>query len=168
MNMENFDWSRFTLRINVNAGIDSLYKAWATKDGIESWFLRQCDYETSDGKLLSPQDLASKGDRYTWRWYGYPDSTTEKGEILEANGKDVFKFRFGKTGDCTVSIFRHKEETIVELVQDDIPIDEKGKQNFHIGCKGGWTFYLANLKSIFEGGIDLRNRNEELREVINS
>jgi len=166
--MENFDWSRFVVRINVNADLDALYKAWATKDGIERWFLRQSDYETADGQFRDGNSLVTVGDKYTWRWYGYPDTTIERGEILEANAKDVFKFRFGKAGDCLVTISKHKGETIVELVQENIPTDEKGKQNYHIGCKGGWTFYLANLKSIYEGGIDLRNRNEELQEVINS
>jgi hypothetical protein len=56
----------------------------------------------------------------------------------------------------------------VELVQEEIPTDENGKQIFHLGCKSGWTFYLANLKSIFEGGIDLRNRNTKLQDVLNS
>jgi hypothetical protein len=32
----------------------------------------------------------------------------------------------------------------------------------------GWVFYLANLKSFPEGGIDLRNKNEKLKSVINS
>lgn len=40
--------------------------------------------------------------------------------------------------------------------------------NYHIGCTKGWNFYLTNLKSLLEGGIDLRNRNKGLKEVINS
>jgi hypothetical protein len=57
---------------------------------------------------------------------------------------------------------------IVELVQDNISTDEKGKELWHVGCKTGWTFYLANMKSMFEGGIDLRNKNEQLQEMMNS
>lgn len=30
------------------------------------------------------------------------------------------------------------------------------------------TFYLANLKSILEGGVDLRNKNEALKKMLNS
>ena len=63
-------------------------------------------------------------------------------------------------------IYDEKDEQIVELVQTDIPTDEKGKQNWHIGCKTGWTFYMANLKSMLEGGVDLRNRNEKIQNVI--
>ena len=73
-----------------------------------------------------------------------------------------------ESGDCSVTIKKEEGETIVELVQDNIPDDEHGKQYWHIGCKTGWTFYFANMKSRYEGGIDLRNRNEKLQQVINS
>jgi hypothetical protein len=53
-------------------------------------------------------------------------------------------------------------------LQDEIPVNETAMHNWHLGCKTGWTFYLANLKSIYEGGIDLRNKNINLHEVINS
>jgi hypothetical protein len=64
-----------------------------------------------------------------------------------------------------------KEENgyhIVELVQENIPEDDNGKHNWHLGCKTGWTFYLANLKSLAEGGIDLRNKDENLKNMINA
>ena len=40
MSTNSHDWSRFTVRINVNAPVDKLYQAWATREGIEQWFLR--------------------------------------------------------------------------------------------------------------------------------
>ena len=85
---------------------------------------------------------------------------------MDCNGKDFFKFKFGEAGDCSVTIYEEQGEKIVELVQDQIPTDDKSKQNWHIGCKTGWTFYMANLKSMLEGGIDLRNRNETIQNVI--
>ena len=30
--------------------------------------------------------------------------------------------------------------------------DDASRANYHLGCLTGWTFYLANLKSILEGG----------------
>jgi hypothetical protein len=30
----------------------------------------------------------------------------------------------------------------------------------------GWSFFMVNLKSILENGYDLRNKNEELKNVI--
>ncbi len=57
---------------------------------------------------------------------------------------------------------------IVELVQDEIPVDEQGQVYYHIGCTKGWLFILLILKSILEGGVDLRNNNVGLKDVFNS
>jgi uncharacterized protein YndB with AHSA1/START domain len=166
--MATFDWSRFTVRINVKAPAEKLYWCWATKQGIEFWFLRRSDYKKSDGSLYSRDESVKKGGSYSWWWHGYPDEVVEHGEILEANGKDLFKFKFGGAGNCTVRIYKEQDEHIVELFQDEIPTDEKSKENWHIGCKTGWTFYMANMKSMLEGGVDLRNKNEQLQNMLNA
>ena len=163
-----YDWSRFTVRINVNAPVDKLYQGWATREGIEYWFLRFSEYKKADGAVRGNKEFVEKGDAYTWRWHGYPDSVTEEGTILELNGKDFFKFSFGKAGICSVTIKQEQEETIVEMLQENIPTDEQGMEYYHVGCKTGWTFHFANMKSIFEGGIDLRNKNESLQDMLNS
>ena len=164
--MAEFDWSRFTVRINIKAPIEKLYWCWATQAGIEFWFLRKADYKKPDGGLCESNEPMQKGNTYSWWWHGYPDEIVEQGEILEANGKELFKFKFGGAGNCSVKIYEEEGENIVELLQDEIPTDEKSKQNWHIGCKTGWTFYMANLKSMIEGGIDLRNKNEKIQNVI--
>ena len=166
--MTVFDWSRFTVRINVKASADKLYWCWATKEGIEFWFLRKSDYKKPDGSLYRNNEFVKKRDNYSWWWYGYPDEVVEHGEILDANGKNFFKFKFGGAGNCSVSIYEEQGEHIVELLQDEIPTDDKAKQNWHIGCKTGWTFYMANLKSMLEGGVDLRNKNEQLQNMLNA
>ena len=166
--MSNYDWSRFVTRINVNAPIEKLYWCWATREGMEYWFLRLSEFKNADGTLRAAAESVQKNDTYTWRWHGYPDSTEEKGEILEANGKDFFKFRFGPAGVCSVTIKKELGETFVELVQDEIPTDGKGMEYYHVGCKTGWTFHFTNMKSIFEGGADLRNKREDITDVINS
>ena len=142
--------------------------SWATRSGIEYWFLRLSEYKKPDRTLRVPDEFVTKGDSYKWLWYGYPDDTAEYGEILDGNGKDFFKFSFGKAGNCTVKIYKEQNETIVELAQDNIPADEQGMYNWHLGCKTGWTFYLANMKSVHEGGIDLRNKNVNLQQVLNA
>lgn len=166
--MGNYDWSRFVTRINVNAPVEKLYWSWATREGIEYWFLRMSEYKSPDGSLRAGDEPVKKGDNYVWRWHGWSDETTEHGSILECNGKDIFTFSFGKAGNCKVTIKKEGNENIVELVQDNIPTDEQGMHYWHLGCKTGWTFYLANLKSLLEGGVDLRNRDEGLKNVINS
>lgn len=166
--MADFDWKMFTVRVPVAASIEKLYWCWATREGIEYWFLRMSDYKKPDGTQRGNDEYAQKGDIYSWRWYGWSDEVTEHGEILECNGKDFFKFSFGNAGNCAVTIKTENGKTLVELVQDEIPDDEHGRQYYQLGCKTGWTFYLANLKSLLEGGIDLRNRDERLKNVVNS
>lgn len=165
--MTGFDWSRFSVGINIKAPISRLYKAWSTRKGIEEWFLRSSEYRRADGTLLSPETEVAKGDTYTWLWHGWPDETQERGEILAFNGIDFFSFSFGKAGNCTVNIRPYGDEYIVQLTQENIPDTEEGRQNWHLGCKTGWTFYLANMKSVLEGGIDLRNRDMTMQELLN-
>ena len=166
--MADFNWSRFEVRITVNASPKDIYKAWATKKGMEFWFLRLSEYKKPDGLLRAANENVESGDTYRWLWYGWPDDMVEIGSILDCNGKDFIKFKFGTAGDCIVNIKTEEGENVVELIQENIPTDEVGMRNYHLGCKTGWTFYLANLKSVMEGGIDLRNKNEKIKRVINS
>ncbi len=166
--MSNYDWSCFVTRINIQASTEKLYWCWATREGMEYWFLRLSEFKTADGNLRANGEFVQKGDGYRWQWHGWSDEVTEEGVILDANGKDFLKFSFGKAGNCSVTIKEEEGGNTVELLQDNIPTDEQGMHYWHLGCKTGWTFYLANLKSLLEGGIDLRNRNEKLQRVINS
>lgn len=165
--MNTINWSKFTVRIDVNAAGEKLYAAWATRAGIESWFLRFSEYKTPGGKIRGDNEPVEKGDTYKWLWHGWPDDTAEHGTILDCNGKDFFSFSFGKAGNCTVKIYKEQGETIVEIVQDAIPADETGKLTWHVGCKTGWTYYLSNLKAVYQYGIDLRNKKDGIGKLLN-
>ena len=166
--MSGYDWSRFELRIPVRAAVDTIYRALATTEGIESWFLRKAVYFDENQNQRNPSEFIQKGDRYTWLWHGYNDETVEHNDILEANGFDTISFVFAGHCIVTITIGMLGNETIVQLTQENIPAGEDGKADIHIGCMEGWTFYMANLKSILEGGIDLRNRSLNVGKVINS
>jgi uncharacterized protein YndB with AHSA1/START domain len=166
--MSNLDWSRFVTRVNINAPVEKLYRAWATRSGIEGWFLRLSEFKDPAGNLREGNEPVQQGDSYKWLWHGWPDDVVELGNILAANGANQLSFSFGKAGNCTVTIKQEEGENIVELLQEEIPSNDEGRFNWHVGCKTGWTFYLANMKSVLEGGLDLRNRNVKLQQVINS
>ncbi|HEV7781680.1 MAG TPA: hypothetical protein VGO58_10475 [Chitinophagaceae bacterium] len=76
----------------------------------------------------------------------------------------------GFSGGCivTVSVRQEEGETICELVQQMPMEDEQEQQHFFIECGKGWGFYMANLKSVLEGGLYLRNKNLALKEMINA
>lgn len=162
------DWTSFVKRINISASPGDIYKAWATQSGIEGWFLRNSVFTNDDGHDRKPDELVSRGDSYSWFWFGWPDEMNQKGVIIEANGTDLFQFTFHDPMVVSVSILEEEGEIIVRLEQENIPADDESRTNYFVGCGEGWTFYLANLKSVLEGGIDLRNKNESIKDVINS
>lgn len=52
--------------------------------------------------------------------------------------------------------------TLLELTQSEMPTDPNGMAAWHLSCFAGWTFRLANLKSVLEHKIDLRENDPEL------
>jgi uncharacterized protein YndB with AHSA1/START domain len=166
--MPGFNWKQFTRRVPVKASPKAIYDAWATQQGLEKWFLKLAQFTASDGSVRPKNSHVENGDSYKWLWFGYDDETKEEGKIIAANGWDQFRFSF--SGGCivTISIKQEEGETVCELVQDMPMEDEKEQQHFFVECGNGWTFYLANLKSVLEGGADLRNKNAAIQRVINS
>ena len=166
--MSDTNWSAFTKRIPVKASVNQIYKAWATQEGLENWFLRSAVFTDKDKNPRERTSFVEKGDTFTWHWHGYPDSVFEKREVIAANGKDQIQFTF--SGGClvTVKAVPVGDVTICELTQENIPSDDNPKTNLYVGCGEGWTFYLANLKSHLEGGVDLRNKDNAITQVINS
>lgn len=164
----SYNWKQFRRRIPIKAPAKAIYAAWTTQQGLEAWFLRLAEFTKPDGTTKPKNSSIEKGDKYKWLWYGYDDFVVEEKEVLEANGWDQLKFSF--SGDCivTVSIKQDQGETICELIQDMPQEDVAEQQHFFIECGKGWGFYMANLKSVLEGGLDLRNKNVKLKEVINA
>ena len=160
------DWSTFTLRITVNYPMRSVYEAWAVPSQLERWFVRSAEYAALDGLPRHRDHEAQAGDGYIWRWHGHPNDASESGLVTEANGLDSFAFTFSKSSLVTVSIMDEANTTIVSLTQTGIP--DEDERAIYICDSHGWAFYLSNLKSVLEGGIDLRNKNVEIKDVINS
>ena len=166
--MQAYDWNNFTKRIPILAPQFSLYAAWASKTGLESWFLREALITKADGSMREPDELVEAGDSFEWRWHGYDDSTVDRGRILSANGKDQLSFSFSGKNILTVSFQQESGELICSIEQEMKQDTEEEKRYFYIECGLGWTFYLANLKSVFEGGSDLRNRNTNIQKLVNA
>ena len=166
--MTSYNWKQFKKRITIHAASLAIFKAWTTRQGLESWFLRSAIFKTAGNVQRGKEEPIQKGDHYKWLWFGYEDMTVEESEILFSNGKD--ELQFGFSGGCIVKVIVKEEagETICELHQT-MPMDDESEQRyFYIECGKGWTFYMTNLKSILEGGIDLRNKNVQIQNVINA
>lgn len=164
--MENFDWTRFTLRIAIKAPMQVLYDAWTKASEIEKWFLSETRFSRADGSAVEHEASIQPGDNYAWRWFLYAE--TEEGKITEANGSDTLQFTFAGACPVRVALSSQNGYTVVELTQSDIPTDDASKRGIRLGCHQGWSFYLLNLKSVYEGGIDLRNKDERFPPMVNN
>ena len=164
--MKDYNWTTFTKRIAIKASMPDLYNAWTKAADIETWFLSGCTNYDGNGQELDQDTNISPGDSYAWSWYCY--DITEKNKITEANGVDHIQFYFA--GECPIDITLEQEGeyVIVELVQSNIPTDDESKQNIRLGCDSGWSFFMVNLKSIYEGGPDLRNKDDNLKGMLNN
>ena len=160
--------TKFIKRISIHVSPRKVFEAWSTQSGLESWFLRRAEFTDADGKKRERDESIQKGDQYLWIWHGYGDDVFEQRTILNSNGTDSLSFEF--TGQCivTVNVKTERGETICELVQERIPFSDDITDHLYVLCGEGWTFYLTNLKSILEGGIDLRNKNLELTKLVNA
>tara|TARA_A100000171_G_scaffold52813_1_gene73301 strand:- start:631 stop:1125 length:495 start_codon:yes stop_codon:yes gene_type:complete len=164
--MENFNWESFTKKIAIKSSVAELYNAWTISEKIESWFLSEATFYNANGDSLAPNQSVHQGGTYKWEWFLYDD--IERGRITQANGTDFLQFTFA--GECLVDIQLTQVDdfVIVELTQKNIPTDDKSKQGIRLGCASGWSFFLLNLKSVYEDGLDLRNKNESLKGMLNN
>ena len=160
--MKDDKLTAFKLIGDYNTDIRSLYEAWATTAGIEKWFLRKANFYTVPRHTREPHEFIKKEDTYDWYWHGYNDQVFESGQILESNGTDFLKFTFSGRSEVSINLQTRNGVSIVELTQQYIPAEEDPTKNLYIQCQKGWIFYLANLKSVLEGGVDLRNKKLEV------
>jgi uncharacterized protein YndB with AHSA1/START domain len=164
--MENFDWTSFVKRIAIRSSLSEIYDAWTKASELEKWFLKKVQFYNLDKTLFEHHANVIQGIHYVWHWYLYDEPM--KGKITSVNGKDFIQFTF--EGECLVDVTLEKfdEYVIVTLQHYNIPVDNHSKQYVRLGCSNGWTFYMTNLKSIYEGGLDLRNKDEMLSTMINN
>lgn len=162
------NWNTFSMRILIDQTIEAVFECWATQEKIEKWFLEKASYYYG-GEKRKPDELVQKGDTFNWKWNNW--NFTEKGEILDTNGKNSISFTFGSGGKVNVELSEIDGMTEVQLTQSDIPTDEKSKLEIYVGCSTAWTFWLTNLKAFLEYGITLNAKGlkqEETKNLVNS
>ncbi len=128
--------------------------------------MSKAHFISQNGDEIPPSENIITGSIYKWNWFA--QNHYEEGIINKANGVDLIEFTFAGNCKVQVQLSKMKTQTLVELIQTEIPLDNNSKKNIRLGCAFGWTFYLLNLKSTLEGGLDLRNKDTELIGVINN
>ena len=164
--MKNFDWTTLNRQIAIKSELSVLYDAWTKASEIEKWFLSRAVYYSSENNVISREKRIEKDFTYEWSWYLY--DVVENGKITIANNIDHLQFTFA--GECLVDVRLKQAQNyvIVNITQSNIPTDDDSKLNIRLGCDSGWSFYLLNLKSVYEGGLDLRNKDISLKPMVNN
>ena len=154
------DWTQFTSRIHVKAAPVSLFEAWATADGLARWLLESAAFRPPGDPAARPDGAARAGDAFRWVWKA--GGHVMDGTITESAWPERLAFTFGPAGRCEVTLRRAADGTLVEVLHADLP-----DAATHVECSRGWTFYLTNLKSVLEAGVDLRETDSSRRGVVN-
>ncbi len=159
-------WEKFTKKIVIKSDLSVVYRAWTISSLLEKWFLKKALLRDQNDKRVSPRQSALTGHRYTWQWFA--QSASETGIILKADGKNIFEFTFAGPSKVAINISKVRKGVVVELIQENFEADGNVRMKKWLECAFGWAFYLVNLKSYIEHGIDLRNKNIKYSDHVNS
>lgn len=162
--MDTEKWRMLVQRIDVRAPAESVYAAWATAEGLTGWFPMEAVLMGGDGVELDPGSMASVGDQFRLTWH---TGHTEEGEFLEARLAEHLRFTFGDRILVDVDLEPLEDGSVmVTLTQTQDRTDEENLM-IMLGFKEGWAFYLTNLKSVLEGGLDLRSYAPDIEHRVN-
>ncbi|MFX1251944.1 MAG: SRPBCC domain-containing protein [Promethearchaeota archaeon] len=164
--LENYNWTRFQQKEYVKASRGEVFKKWATPKGITEWYIARAIYEDTNGKIRAPNEIVKPGDKYTWVFY---QGMIITGKVLDVVNNQLFKFTFGKKEPgseedviVTVTLDDQKDYTLITLKQENITDNAYGHVRFNLSCMVGWSYFMINLRSIFESGYDLREQKEQI------
>lgn len=149
--------SEAELRIWIAADAREVWRSWVDAGLLSKWFQHSARHFSPDTPPVVRAEAAT-GDRYDW---SLAHGHRSLGRFLEVDRERcVVHFSFeGKGGMSTrVEIDRAGGGALVRLKHSGIPA---GDFECYADVKCGWTFYLANLKSYHEGGVDLREHLPE-------
>ncbi|UCH65456.1 MAG: SRPBCC domain-containing protein [Ignavibacterium sp.] len=166
--LEGYEWTSFKQKEYIKAPLKEVFLKWATPKGITEWFIKDAEYESQDGKIRKGDETVKSNDKYTWQFYS---GLVMKGTILDVVPNSSFKFTFGKKEPGSdidvvgnVSLNEKDGITEIELTQSNIADNEYGKEKYNLSCIVGWSYFMTNLRSIFESGFDYREKDENLAE----
>ena len=149
----SYDWSAFDLYFYIGARVQDVFSRWVTPQGQSSFFVSSASFDPP----RDAEERCQKGDRYQWVW---PHGHRSTGEILAVRADEFLSFSFGET---TVDLIFEATPggTRIHLRQHQIPTTEDGQVNIHLNCRGGWIFFLTNLRVVMGGLADARVSNPE-------
>lgn len=148
----------------MKAPREAVYAAFATAEGIRGWMVFESALLDPDGNERDPGEVARAGDRLRTGWH---TGLSGEGEVLEIRPGEMVRFTMDPGIVVEANIEPLEDGSVmVTLVQTHDLSDEENLA-LMLGFLPGWAFYLANLKSVMEGGRDLRNFTLPVKERLN-
>jgi len=157
---EGADWTKLTARIAVKAHPAAVFEAWATGPGLCRWLLESAAFRAPDERLPRQDAAARAGDECRWTWPA--GGRVVEGQLLAADWPERLELTLGPAGKCRIRLTVDGELTVVEVEQSDLP-----DAATYVEFSKAWTFALTNLKSVLEGGADLRETDPRRKDVVN-
>lgn len=165
--LDQYKWTDFRQIEYIKAPKGAVFEKWITSKNIVEWFVAEATYKYNGTMFRKPDEKVKPGDKYTWTFF---QGIEMEGTILDIIDNEYLSFTFGKKEpgseeDVIVEIFFScdpPERTILELHQKNIADSEFGYVNYNLSCMIGWCYFLTNLRSVFESGYDLREKEKEL------
>lgn len=145
----------FSHAIYLNAPLEKVYVFAATASGIIKWFIGKAKYYYKDNNIRLGNEFARKGDSYLWTWLN--KDLELKGIVTGAVENKLFQFTFSPLYLVTLEFFPENNRTKLTLTQEYQQSAQRNDFNY-INCCTCWVFFLTNLKSVIENGIDLREK----------
>ncbi|HWR82653.1 MAG TPA: SRPBCC domain-containing protein [Candidatus Deferrimicrobium sp.] len=147
MSAKKYDWTQFTLKIEIGATPAQVFRAWTDDKVVPKWFTVKAKIEPR------------KNGRIHFEWLG---GDVLDGRVIAITKNRRFVFPFGKGNEqVEVAITKSGRGSICRLHQYGMKTTPKARWEMFVGCKEGWTFFLTNLKCYLEHGIDLRSHDPQ-------
>ena len=164
--LDQFKWTEFKQKEFISAPREAVFKKWVIPRNITGWFVAEAVYRYDETMIRKPDEIIKSGDRYKWIFF---QGIEVEGTILNIIENELLSLTFGQKEPGSdehviVDIYFSSEndsKTKVELQQKNIADSEYGQVNYTLSCMIGWCYFLTNLRSVFESGYDLREKDKE-------
>jgi len=152
------DWNVFDVHLYLDGSPAEVLRYWQTAEGFTRFFVAEMTVGSGNGD----ETTLAPGSRYSWR--GIHDYSSE-GQFLRITD-ELVEFSFGTRYQVIVSVTPLGTGTRLHLRQSGMGDEDSEQVHGALNCRSCWIYFLVNLKSIVEYGIDLRDRNPATADAI--
>ena len=165
MTEKTFNMDSFIHAIILNASPEEVFEYVATSSGIVKWFIGKAKYFYKDSHIRLGNEKAQKGDSFLWNWLN--KDLELKGVVTESTDNKEFSFTFSPLFLVSIELTGTDDNKTRMTLKQEYQ-ESASKNDFsYINCCTCWVFFMTNLKSVIEHGIDLREKEAVDEMMVN-